>query len=212
MSEDDIKAFLGTKNEADIYSIDTRKAVMADRMYSLGSWIDNLPAEDIHSPERYALALNVFQNNLLRRPTNPMIDEKRWASDLTAVKNGLSSIFCADCFESRAVGIKSYAEIHGMMEKEAWEECIEGLSKSEHARWVTEKLIMGFRPMNDQERIHDERLFGVEKKQYREQLKNNPAHPVHIDILSYADLRRINPDDMKYDSFIMLAIPKILSR
>lgn len=212
MSEDDVKAFIATKNEADIYSIDTRKAVMANRIYSLGSWIDNLPDEDSHGPERYALALNVFQNNLLRKPTSPMIDPNRWASDLTAVKNGLSSVCCADCFGSRAAGIKRYAKANGMTEKEAWEECIEGLSKSEHARWVAEKLIMGFRPLSEQERLKNECMFGEERRQYRNQLKKSAQDPAHIDICSFADLRRVSPHDMKYDSFLMLAIPGILKK
>ena len=210
MSEDDVKAFLGKKSEKDVYSIDTRKAVMTQRMYSLGSWIDNLPAEDIHNFERYAMALSVFQNNLIRKPMTQLVDEKAWESDLTTVRNGLSSIFCADCFESRAAGVKRYAQRQGMTEIEAWKECIEALSKSEHARWVVEKLIMGFRPLDERERMKDECLFGDEKRQYRNQLKKNPQDPVHIDLCSFAELRRINPFDMKYDSFLMLAIPGIL--
>ena len=34
----------------------------------------------------------------------------------------------------------------------------------------------------------------------------------HIDLCSYRELRRVNPDDMKYDCFLMLAIPKILEK
>ena len=212
MSEDDIKDFLGTKNENDIYSVDTRKAILADRVYSLGSWIDNLPAEDIHSAQRYAMALNVFQHNLVRQPIGRLVDEKRWESDLTTVKNGLSSVCCADCFESRAKGVVRYARNKGLTEKEAWEECIEALSESEHVRWVVEKLIMGFRSLSEQERLKDERLFGEDKKQYRNQLKKNSKDPVHIDLCSFSELRRINPNDLKYDSFLMLAIPGILKK
>lgn len=210
MSEDDIKAFLSNKSEGDIYSIDTRKAVLSQRMYSLGSWIDNLPAEDIHNFERYAMALNVFQRSLIRKPMSQLVDEKTWESDLTTVRNGLSSIFCSDCFESRAAGVKRYAQTQGKTEKEAWKECVEALSKSEHARWVVEKLIMGFRPLDERERMKDECLFGDEKRRYRNQLKKDPRNPVHIDVCSFAELRRINPYDMKYDSFLMLAIPGIL--
>lgn len=212
MSEDSVKAFLDKKSEDEIYNVDTRKAFMAQKMYSLGSWIDNLPAEDIHNFERYALALNVFQHNLMRKPIAQMVDEKKWESDLTTVKNGLSSIFCADCFESRAAGVMQYAKTNGKTEKESWEECVEALSKSEHSRWVVEKLIMGFRPLDKRERMNDERLFGDEKRQYRNQLKKNPQDPVHIDLCSFAELRRINPYDMKYDSFLMLAIPEILKK
>jgi len=71
---------------------------------------------------------------------------------------------------------------------------------------------MGYRPLNKQERIKDERLFGDVKKRYRDQLKKRQNDPTHIDLCSNADLRRINPNDMKYDCFIMLAIPMILKR
>lgn len=212
LSENDVKNFLASKREEEIHGIDTRKAVLTNRMYSLGSWIDNLPAEDIHCADRYALALNVFQHSLLRRPMTPLVDTKRWENDLTAVKNGLSNVFCSDCFESRLAGVKQYGQSKGINTKEAWKECNEALSKSEHGRWVVEKLIMGFRPINECERIHDERFLESAKIPYRNQLKKNPQDPAHIDLCSYAELRRINPNDLKYDSFLMLAIPKILER
>ena len=105
-----------------------------------------------------------------------------------------------------------YAETNGIIEEEAWEECIVGLSKSEHARWVVEKLIMGFRPLTERERLEAEYLFGAERRQLFNQLKKNPKDPIHVDLCSFAQLRRINPYDMKYDSFLMLAIPGILQK
>lgn len=194
LSDEDMASFLGSKKEKEIYYIDTTRAASTNMVYQIGAEIDNLPAEDINNPNRYQMALDVFRS-LLRNKT-PLINEKKWESDPIEVKNGLSNIFCSDCFEFKSGQIN--------------ETNIEAFSKSEHARWAAEKLIMGFRPLNKAERIHDERLFGNEKKQYRKQLKRNPSDPVHIDLCSYADLRRINPDDLKYDSFLMLAIPIIL--
>ena len=123
-----------------------------------------------------------------------------------------SNIFCSDCFESRANGVRKCKGKDIKSEKKCWESLNEPLSKSEHARWVAERLIMGFRPPNLQERYRDEELFGDAKSQYRKQLKNNAEDPVHVDICSYADLRRINPDNLKYDSILMLAIPEILRK
>ena len=51
-----------------------------------------------------------------------------------------------------------------------------------------------------------------EKKRYRKGLKSYWQTPTHIDLCSYADLRRVNPDDLKYDSFLMLAISNILAK
>jgi hypothetical protein len=198
ISEEDVKTILSPKTEKEVYSINTSKAVLADRIYVLGTLIDDLPAEDIHCASRYALALDAFEHILQKQEASPLVNPQRWETDQTSVRNGLSSIFCADCFEQR---IKCLSENN-----------IEAYSKSEHARWVAEKLIMGFRPLNKQERIHDERLFNADKRNYRKKLKKSPSDPVHLDLLSNAELRRIDPDSMKYDTFLMLAIPKILQR
>jgi hypothetical protein len=71
---------------------------------------------------------------------------------------------------------------------------------------------MGVRFYTKEERIRDERSFGGAKKQYRNRMKKNTSDPVSVDICSFAELRRINPGDMKYDSFLMLAIPGILQK
>ena len=201
MTVANVVAFLKGKKEEEIQCIDIRKAVLAGRMYDLGTLIDNLPAEDIHCAKRYVMALDVFQRDMLRKP----IEEKEKG-------NALSNIFCADCFESRAKGIKQYWENNSKKEEEAWAENNEALSVSEHARWVVEKLIMGFWPLSNDERLEDEQRFGQAKKQYRKDLKDRKKDPAHIDLCSYADLRRIDPGSMKYDSFLMLAIPKILEK
>ena len=212
MSDNDVNEFLKTSNMEDIKSIDTRKAVYVGRIYELGVLIDNLPAEDIHSPRRYMMALDTFEHVFLQKPMTPLINPEKWSANLIQAKNGVSSIFCADCFELRARGMNQCCKNTKKDSNKAWEDHIEALSISEHARWVTERLIMGVRYFNKQERIRDERSFGGAKKQYRNQLKKNASDPVSVDICSFAELRRINPGDMKYDSFLMLAIPKILER
>jgi hypothetical protein len=209
--EDDFKLFLEAKPE-NIYSVDTRKAVFASRVYDLGALIDNLPAEDIHCAKRYNTALNAFKYTLLENAFKPLVDEQKWKNNLTKVKNGLSNIFCADCFESRARGIKKFAEEEGLPEKDAWEKNAQALSCSEHSRWVVEKLIMGFHPLSISERLAYESYFGDKRKAFAKQLKSNSSSPAHIDLCSYRDLRRINPDDLKYDSFLMLAIRFILEK
>jgi hypothetical protein len=72
---------------------------------------------------------------------------------------------------------------------------------------------MGYRPLNDQERIDDERTFGSKNlKKQRDVIKRRPEDPAHIDLCSYKNLRRIDPENMKYDTFLMLAVPEILKR
>lgn len=208
ISEKDINEFVSDKDEQEIFSIDTRKAVIVGSIYNLGSLIDNLPAEDIHCAKRYTAALDAFSYNLQREETGYLINQEKWERDLIAVKNGISSIFCSDCFESRALSMNRIKE----NEYQIWEDNNEALSVSEHARWVTERLIMGYRPFNDCERFRYQSLLGDQRNRYIKKLKTNPYDLVHIDICSFRDLRRINPDDLKYDSFMMLAIPIILEK
>ena len=214
-TEEDVKDFCKQKvlEGTDIYSIDTRKAIYTNRIYSLGTIIDDLPAEDIHNVNRYALALNVYQYSRLKEKPRPLMDEIDLKNQ-TRVKEALSNIFCSDCFESRDLSIKLCCNGDKRRETASWKENNESLSKSEHARWVVEKLIMGYSPFDEQQRFKDESLFYDMKKkaQYRKTLKSNDRAPSHIDLCSFRDLRRINPNDMKYDSFLMLAIPMILKK
>lgn len=218
LKEEDVQKFPCMENK-----IDTRNAVLASRMYNLGEVIGNLPAEDIHCTNRYAQALGKFQHVQMQKKMTSLIDDEKWKDSLTTVKESLSNLFCADCFESRNKGIEKWWEEEQKKKEEekdkkirtiddVWEKFNDALSRSEHERWVVEKLIMGYRPFNDQERSRYESLFGEERKAFRKKLKNNSSDPAHIDLCSYRDLRRINPDDLKYDSFLVLAIPAILNK
>ena len=102
IEESEVISFCNSKLKDEICSIDTRKAVYAGRMYNLGTLIENLPAENIHDANRYALALDVFQFVRLQEPLDSLINDSKWKDDQIRVKNGLSNVFCADCFESRA--------------------------------------------------------------------------------------------------------------
>ena len=214
IEENEVISYCDSKFEDEIYNIDTSKAQYADRMYNLGTLIENLPAENIHDASRYSLALDVFQFDRLREPLGHMVNDSKWKEDQIKVKNGLSNMFCADCFETRAKSVELCRGNEKLKDAELWAKYNESLSKSEHARWVVEKLIMGFRPLNEKERLADESLSSNKnkRKEFRNSLKKKAEDPAHIDLCSYRDLRRVNPEDMKYDSFLMLAIPKILER
>lgn len=223
--EEELKAFCCLKPEHEIFWIDTRKAQYAGRMYDLGGLIDNLPAENIHNAHRYAMALDVYQFRRLLEPLKELVNDEKWSKNQVKVKGGLSNVFCADRFETieKEVAKSKEKEIEncreeavkdGMRKADFWEKYNEALSKSEHSRWVAEKLIMGFSPLNNEERLLDESLAPYKKrrKEFRDSLKNDENRLAHIDLCSNSDLRRVNPEDMKYDSFLMLAIPKILEK
>lgn len=223
--EEEVETFCRLKSEQEVFRIDTRKAQYAGRMYDLGALIDNLPAENIHDAHRYSLAINVYQFQLLSEPLDVLVNETKWSKNQVKVKNGLSNVFCSDRFETIQKEVEKSKELEiancrkeedkaKMRKTDFWEKYNEALSKSEHSRWVVEKLIMGFRPFNNEERLYDESLAHnkTRRKGFRDSLKSDEKIFAHIDLCSNADLRRVNPDDMKYDSFLMLAIPKILEK
>ena len=211
ITEKEVISYANTCEAEKIFSIDTRKAVLSSRIYNLGVTIENLPAENIHSTHRYGMAMDSFKYNLLGKTIMPLVDESTWLNNPLKVKGDISNIFCSDTFEARYRTMIQYCG-KNYQHSEHWDDCIEALSKCEHSRWIAERLIMGYRTPTNAELIRDERTFGDLKKTYRNSLKNNAEDPTHICLCSYAELRRISPDGLKYDSFMILAIPVILGK
>lgn len=210
ITEEKVLKYIESIHPDDIFSIDTRKALCGGKVYNLGDVIDNIPFEDINSANRYSNALSTFNNKVLRITHDEKLIEEEWKSNLSAAKSGISNVFCSDCFEIREKEIKKIEKKDKLNESD-WSKHITELSHCEHNRWVVEKLILGYQPLGRKERFEYEHLFGDSRKAYVKKLKSNIESPMHIDICSNRDLRRIDPDNMKYDSFLMLAIPLILS-
>lgn len=215
--QEDLDAFMQSADTEDIFSIDTRKAIFADKAYKLGADIDNIPYEDIYSVGRYNRALDTFQYKVLGgKAEGRSLVSPQWGKNLIAVRKGLSNILCADCFESRELAIKrlcpGYEKLSREKRKALWEENDMALSLSEHSRWIVEKLILGYSPLSQPQLREYESLFGKRRAAYSDSLKKDISAPAHLDMCSYWDLRRIDPDNIKYDSFLMLAIPLILDK
>lgn len=202
--------------------IDVTGGMLVNMVYSTGATINNLPACDNENIARYSTALNVFCYNLkseeIKKTWKDCAEQQKDGTYREMdIKNQLSSIFCADCFDSRMKSFldtpkKSVAEyllydFGAVMTQLRKQDTINALVRCEHARWNVEKLIMGFSPLNKQERYEIECLFG---KQRNDKIKSLKKKFRHIDICSNMDLRRISPGDVKYDYFLMLAMPQIL--
>lgn len=189
-------------------SISIKRSMLINMAYKTGADIDNLPAYDNANVERYSTALDYFFNH------SPQNDIQREWEEAT-ILDKLSCLFCADCIDNRLDGLlktsgKSmvqYIKGNKDLVKKKIEEAIQALALCEHSRWNVEKLILGFRPYNIQERFTIESLFGEAREKYRKDLKKEH---VHLDLCSYKNLRRIDPGNIKYDYFLMLAIPHIL--
>lgn len=208
-SEDDMK-------------FDVTKGMLVSMVYNTGVEIDNLPANDNANIDRYSTALNVFCYKL-----KPDLIQKKWDEnskrrddgtyDKMRIKNMLSSVFCADCFEPRIQSLfdikqKALSEyilmnFREVMEKISEEKTITAFARCEHSRWNVEKLLLGFKPLTMQDWYEIERRFGKERNDF---IKKKKKKGWHIDLCSYKNLRRVNPADMKYDYFLMLAMPQIL--
>ena len=135
-TEGEIDAFVKAHDPDEIFTIDTRKAIYASRVYSLGAVIDNLPYEDIHSPGRYNRALDTFRYKVLEDKKGQRLISPKW-NDLTTVSNGLSNVFCTDCFASRELAVRQqypgHRKINEPERNAIWEKNNEALSLSEHA-------------------------------------------------------------------------------
>lgn len=221
---DEIKTY---KEPLHFKAVDVNKGSLVNLAYSIGTDIDNLPPTDNSSAKRYNIALDCFNRIItpetrLEKWNKPFSDAKdpQKPVDQTALRNMLSCIFSVDTFESRIRGLMQTSEDVGSKKyllanwndiRRAISEKLKELSRSEHARWNAEKLIFGFRPMTEEERYKDE-CSVTNRNSFRKGLKTQTPNPSHIDLMSYADLRRINPQDMKYDCFIILAMPSILRK
>lgn len=185
--------------------IDTCMAEYANRIYCLGSDLYNLPAIDTANAGMYELPLQVFETDNYEYNR-----DKNWENN--SIKDKLSNVFCTDTFLLREMMLRRGMHREGVREKslvESVKKNILPLSRSEHSRWVAEKLIMGFRPWTSQEHYHYDRLFGDAKQHYYSTLKKAEAH---YNICSYQDLSRLEPQNMRYDTFLILTMLAIIKK
>lgn len=201
-------------------SIDISQGMLVNMAYHTGKPIDNLPPGDNDNFERYNTALNVFCYQLKFEhivETWKSVVENKELHELN-LKKQLSSIFCADCFRFHLRGIlktkgksiveyllKDFDNVFKSIKKK---ETINALVRCEHSRWNVEKLILGYSPLTAEDHYKIETCFGEEKKKYTRDCKEKDLR--HIDLCSNRDLRRLDPNSMKYDYFLMLAMPQIL--
>lgn len=200
-------------------------AMLVNQAYSTGAEIRNLSSTENDKASRYRMALDCLNSSKRKDARRQWKDclvtnvEGKGNLSRKALAGVLSCIFCADTFEIRLHQIMEIneditheyliANVNTIRRRIITR--LNALSKSEHARWNAEKLILGFRPLNAEECYTEEMSVG-QRDEYRSRLKKKEFSPAHIDITSFADLKRISPEDQKYDYFIMLAIPTILIR
>lgn len=213
LTENELSDFCN--NRVISHAVDVRRAQYASQAYRMGQVLDNLP--DINSTDvfMYEIPLRAFEAKSFDED-----DSKKWST--MEVEEKLSNVFCVDTFdirikmlkraasiakEDRDVSLLNNNEIKSLTCEV--EKNILGLSKCEHLRWVTEKLILGFEPWSFKNHYEYSLIFDKTKKKYRTTLKNMKRH---YNICSYRDLCRRDPASRKYDTFLVLAMLHIDKR
>ena len=85
------------------------------------------------------------------------------------------------------------------------------MKRVEHNRWSVEKLLSGFRPLFENEKSDYLRLPEEAKPARKDELKKLPTR-AHLDISSYEELEKIDPNTLQNDVYLISAIPRIVSR
>lgn len=189
--------------ESDLdFKIDVSNAQKINMIYQCGTDLENINNINTYDSDAYNSALNTFCSHLKKER---YVEEWNKIDDQT-IK--LSNVFCADCIDVKIRCLET--KKHKIGKPKISSADLSNLAKSEHNRWNVEKLILGYRPLNDAERMEDNRLLKTDKDQlkaYRKYLKKDKH--AHIDICSCAELKRIDFDNYKYDCLLTLAIREI---
>lgn len=90
------------------------------------------------------------------------------------------------------------------------------LVKTEHNRWNTEKLLTGFRPLEEAE-LHEFDELLAEKREYkdiktRKKFYQQGWEMAHLDICSFKDLEVYDAPSIIYDEILVRALPYIVMR
>lgn len=182
------------------YHIDLDLAKKINVIYLFSNLLGDLQAGDIDNVKYYSQTIHFFIHNIRQHDI-----DKRW-NNQTDLCLALSNVYCADGIYSKIRGFHHKNKID--LEKTVSSKLIQ-FAKCEHTRWCVEKLIIGFRAWDAQESYKYEFLYDSEANDYKNRKKK--LERAHIDICSNRTLRRIDIASVKYDNFLMLAIPHIIS-
>ncbi len=190
--------------------VDMTRAKVVNMVYNVGSCLKGVSPGNLYNAGDYENALNTSIKYCLSGTIREKWDEISSDDDYSAAIR-LSNLNCADGLEAKrrsalaaCSGNRACADLDGLLQSQ-----LKWLAVSEHARWNTEKLVSGFRIYTDEEKYEDEFLFGEAQKESRSRMKRNFAH---IDICSAKELVRVNPENFKYDCFLVLAVNDILNK
>lgn len=140
--------------------------------------------------ECYGKLVNACYSGIALNDTERI--EKAWNGLSTALK--WSNIYCANMLYSklRFMGLDTEKELTKEEIETAISQYESDLQRTEHNRWNMEKLLMGYRPLKDEE----ERRQWQTDKATRNRMK---ASMMHLDLLPNEMLKRLDPGSVQYD-------------
>lgn len=151
-----------------------------------GDMMENLMAK---------LAMRLYERQSLRNipSLQRLIEhmERRWSEE--GIVNKLANINLIDSFGNkiRAAGLCPESNMAARSRAAGNARLCEFLAMTEHQRWLTEKLTMGFRPLRKDELDYFLKdISNEEKKAQKELLKTKRR--AHLDICSYEMLKQID--------------------
>lgn len=162
--------------------------------------------------KQMAMRVNYVYNHCFAlAPDDPItapavIDEQQMKSQWTSL--GSFTKQCSCLFNAMTLGTKMHSVGIGNVDWKDYyalsKEEIEMLAEVEHNRWSVEELLLGYRPVSDEEQRAVEADINVKKK-LREQ-------KVHYDLRSYDDLRvdATGKNVNVYDKALVQGIPLIV--
>ncbi|MDE7088873.1 MAG: hypothetical protein K2O54_02020, partial [Prevotella sp.] len=180
-------------------AVDMRMARRVNIVYRKGTGDRNIFNDNPKDAKAYSKLLRQLVGKIPRK-----VEIESWENSGLPEINQSSNLCCSDCFPYY---LRSVMTSDGQEPVKPLIDNIAALSRAEHARWNVEKLIMGFRSLTPKEILKDELLTGSAKSEYRKRLK---SEKIHIDLCPMHRLVCIDPESLKYASFIILAIPAIL--
>lgn len=164
--------------------------------------------EDTLIDEEYGKLIHASFSSKNGRLPSSQDRDKLWGRASTAGK--WSSIYCANMLYTKLRFIGCSKESSTEDIKKAVETYSDDIIRTEHNRWNTEKLLVGFRPLYETERAMFQH---VPNKDEFDKLKNDfkDNKMAHLDICSNEQLKSFDAETIEYDKKVNLVLPEILS-
>lgn len=112
----------------------------------------------------------------------------------------------------RSLGV-SRDDLGSFNEKLMEADTLELMAKAEHTRWLTERLTMGFRPLDDNDaewRIFFKTSLTAEERTKAKNFKKAKSR-AHLDICSNTMLKEVDPGVHHNDIYVLCHIPQLLN-